>query len=68
MFVLDVCSGEMEGSAAVSAEDSFPMTVENGGREVTIEKQPKRVFVRGTSAVTLVCHWASSPPSSAPRY
>jgi len=52
VLALGVCgAGESSNSAAVG---DFPMTVQNCGRDVTIDAPPERVLTIGAEAPTLV--------------
>ncbi|GAA0381327.1 ABC transporter substrate-binding protein [Bacillus horti] len=51
IFVTAACSG---GTTTGSSSDSYPMTIDNCGREITIQEQPKNLYVIGGEAGTIV--------------
>ncbi|GAA2106987.1 ABC transporter substrate-binding protein [Streptomyces synnematoformans] len=54
LLVLTACGDDGDADSGDATAGGFPLTVENCGRELTIEEPPERLYVIGGEAGTLV--------------
>ncbi|MDT0345721.1 ABC transporter substrate-binding protein [Streptomyces litchfieldiae] len=54
LLTLTACGDDGDADSGDAAAEGFPVTVENCGREVTIDQPPERLYVIGGEAGTLV--------------